>query len=248
MKLLKTFLISIFALQSVFAEIPVSKETALYTEYAILLESYATSTGVDYEAWYKSEKDLSEIDEILATWAALGLSKLSTSQQKAFYINLYNLGMIRAVFDHYPIDSVTEILPNFGIFTKKFIRQGDRTLSLDDIEKVILLKEYPDARIHFAVNCASRSCPPLRQEPFVSTSLDAQMDEQTKVYLNDPWGVQIEDGTAHISALFDWYRSDFPEGNLINYINAYRSGTKLPTDLDIQFLEYDWALNTPLPQ
>ena len=232
--------------QSLIAAISESEEAALYTEYAELLDAYSTETGVRYAAWAQSESDLQKLDKVLADWAVLDLETLNYAQRQAFYINLYNAGMLQAVFEYYPIKSVTEILPNFGIFTKKFIKQGDRVLSLDDVEKVILLKEYPDPRIHFAVNCASRSCPPLRAEPFISSKSDAQMDAQTRIYLNDQWGVHIKGNTVHVSALFDWYKNDFPGDNPLAYIKPYRKGTDIDESADIKFLQYDWALNTPL--
>ena len=247
MKFLNLSILALLLHSVGFATWSVDKETALYAEYALLLDKYATDTGVKYAQWAKSKEDLKILDSILENWATVDLSRLSTGQQKAFYINLYNAAMIQAVFQSYPIKSVTEILPDFGIFKKKFIKQGTRSLSLDDVEKGILLKEYPDGRIHFAVNCASRSCPPLRGEPFISSNLDAQMDEQTQLYFDSEWGVQVvSKKEIHISALFDWYRSDFPKGNLLSYINKYRSASKLPTSAKIKFLNYDWALNTPL--
>ena len=246
MNILRILLLALVCAPIASAEISLKKETALYSDYGALLEKYATDTGVRYEVWAKSKMDLQKLDAILASWADLDLEPLSYAQRQAFYINLYNAGMLQTVFDYYPIKSITEILPDFGIFKKKFIKQGDRILSLDDVEKAILLKEYPDPRIHFAVNCASRSCPPLRAEPFISDKSDAQMEAQTRIYLNDAWGVQVKSDMVHISALFDWYKQDFPGTNPLTYINPYRKGTDLDESADVKFLEYDWALNTPL--
>ncbi|MEM7672819.1 MAG: DUF547 domain-containing protein [Verrucomicrobiota bacterium] len=236
----------LFCTQILSAKRSDADEVALYSGYAELLQKYATDTGVRYAEWAENKEDLFEINRTLGKWAQVDLETFSTSQQKAFYINLYNLAMLAAVFDAYPINSVTEILPDFGIFTRKFIKQGNRTLSLDDVEKAILLKKYPDPRIHWSVNCASRSCPPLRAEPFISSRLDQQMDEMAQKFLNSPSGVQLDRDFVRISALFDWYRSDFPDGNLLEYINRYRKESAIPTDLEIQFLYYDWDLNTPM--
>ncbi|MGB0370755.1 MAG: DUF547 domain-containing protein [Opitutales bacterium] len=248
MKTLSILFALVFSAQALNAQFSEANESALYTDYAELLDKYATATGVDYAKWAKSTDDLKAVDSILKTWSKLDLSELSFDQQKAFYINLYNLGMLKAVFDAYPVKSVTEILPDFGIFKKPFIQQSGRTLSLDDVEKVILLKEYPDPRIHWAVNCASRSCPPLRSEPFLSSKLDEQMDEQAQIFLNDQWGVQVKGREVHVSALFDWYKHDFPTENPIEYINPYRTGAKLPAKASVKFLPYDWSLNTPLSE
>jgi len=216
-----------------------------YDEYARLLDTYATETGIRYEAWAADEADLAALEAVLEDWAAVDLPALPEPAQKAFYINLYNAAMLQAVFDHWPLESVKDIgaLP-FSIFKDDFIRQGDRRLSLDDVEKGILLKDYFDPRIHFAVNCASESCPPLRAEPFVAARLDAQLEEQTRDFARSDRAAQVDHAAKRVaySELLQWYDGDFPGEHPATYLNRYREEA-LPKDYAIDWIPYDWSLN-----
>lgn len=217
-----------------------------YSEYAVLLEKYVTDTGLRYAAWFESEEDLQALDSFLEQMAAIRVDQLSSPEQKAFYINLYNAAMLQAVFKAYPIDSVKAIgmLP-FSIFKKSFIDQGERVLSLDQIEKSILLVDFFDPRIHFAVNCASESCPPLRAEPFVAAQLEAQLEAQTRLFAMSDRAVRVDDERRInlYSSLFDWYNDDFPGKNPGEYLNIYREE---PVNLKYtyEWIPYDWSLNS----
>lgn len=217
-----------------------------YTDYAALLSEYVNESGIAYAEWFDDKEDLAKLESVLADFSSVEVSALNRSEQKAFYINLYNAGMIQAVFEAYPIDSVKDIgLIPFSVFKKDFIEQGTRLLSLDGIEKEILLKEYPDPRIHFAVNCASESCPPLRVEPFVGDRLEAQLDDQTRGFANSERALQIdpESGKHAYSSLFDWYAKDFGVKHPGEYLNRYRE-VALNLQSDFKWIPYDWSLNT----
>ncbi|MGJ8638877.1 MAG: DUF547 domain-containing protein [Opitutaceae bacterium] len=216
-----------------------------YTSYAELLSSYVKEDGVAYAAWFKHKADLQKLDSVLGSWAKLDVGSLSKDAQKAFYINLYNAGMLQAVFKNYPLKSVKDIgLIPFSIFKKDFIYQGGRTLSLDDVEKGILLKDSFDSRIHFAVNCASESCPPLRAEPFVGAKLEQQLDEQTRLFANSKRAARIDTKQKSIaySELFNWYAKDFAGEHPAKYLNKYRS-QQLPMNYQQTWIAYDWSLN-----
>lgn len=218
-----------------------------YTDYADLLERYVKESGVDYAGWYANKADLALLDAVLLDFAGVDLADLSDAEQKAFYINLYNAAMLQVVFQHYPVASVTEIGEQpFDVFKQAFIQQGGRLLSLDDVEKGILLKDYFDPRIHFAVNCASESCPPLRAEPFVADRLEAQMAAQTRHFAESSRAAQVDHEakrTAYTS-LMNWYKADFDCAlpTPACYLNQYRSEA-LPLDYAVDWIEYDWALN-----
>jgi len=239
MKLSVSFLICWVGALSAFG----FSEPSFYQPYAALLARYVEPTGVDYRAWRASNHDIQALDGFLESMAAVQVEQLDDAQQQAFFINLYNAGMIRAVLQHYPIATVTEILPGFGIFKKKFIRLGDRMLSLDGIEKGILLERWDEPRHHFAVNCASESCPPLRAEPFTGSKLDEQLDEQTQRFANSKHAAQVRqpEGKIYVSSLFNWYADDFPL-EPVAYLNQYR-GQPLSNQLPVGFIDYDWALN-----
>ncbi|MFW6218054.1 MAG: DUF547 domain-containing protein [Verrucomicrobiota bacterium] len=216
-----------------------------YSTYERLLERYVRDEGVRYEAWAGNEEDLAALDRFLKQAAVVDVPALGEAGQKAFYINLYNAAMLQAVFEHWPLDSVEEIgLLPFSIFKKKFIRQGGRRLSLDEVEKEILLKEYSDPRIHFAVNCASESCPPLRTEPYVGARLDAQLDEQARRFARSEHAARIDTAEERVafSELFKWYADDFPGDHPAEYLNAWRD-EKIPLDYATDWIPYDWSIN-----
>ena len=217
-----------------------------YSNYARLLETYVATTGVKYDAWFKNTADVYALDDVLRGMAQIDLEAYSKEEQAAFYINLYNAAMLQAVLKKYPLESVKEIgLLPFSIFRKDFIQLGDRELSLDDIEKGILLKEYFDPRIHFAVNCASESCPPLLNVPFLGSKLDAQLEMQTKAFATSARAARVLMGQSRIaySELFNWYKDDFAVENPAEFLNRYR---ELPLSLkySIDWIDYDWSLNS----
>lgn len=216
-----------------------------YSDYARLLENYVTKTGVRYEAWFNNKNDINALDDFLSELAAVDLSRYTDAEQKAFYINLYNAAMLQAVFKAYPKKSVKSIgLIPFSIFKKDFIEQNGRKLSLDDVEKGILLKEFFDPRIHFAVNCASESCPPLLNEPFSAEGLEDQLKEQTLAFAKSARAARVVLGKGRVdySELFKWYKDDFEGENPAEYINRYRD-RPLPLDLKVDWIPYDWSLN-----
>jgi hypothetical protein len=215
-----------------------------YSEYQRLLETYVVRAGVRYDAWSENEADLQALEDFLDYASGVDVPEHPREAQVAFYINLYNAAMLQAVFDHYPLDSVKDIgLLPFSIFKKDFIQQGDRMLSLDTIEKEILLKEFFDPRIHFAVNCASESCPPLMEVPFVAARLDEQLDRQTRAFANSARAarVSIDETSVAYSELFKWYADDFGVENPGEYLNRFRE-SPLPLDFKVEWIDYDWAL------
>lgn len=215
------------------------------TAYAVLLEKYVQPDGVRYEAWAAQQSDVHALDQVLADWAKIPVSELSPDAQKAFYINLYNAGMLQAVLHRYPIKSVKNIgLIPFSIFKKDFIQLGDDEISLDQIEKGILLKEFPDPRIHFAVNCASVSCPPLRAEPYRAEVLEAQLDQQASLFAEGDQAARVDTRqkrTAY-SELFKWYAEDFAVENPAVFLNRYRAEA-LPESYELTWIDYNWSLN-----
>lgn len=213
-----------------------------YTTYDALLKKYVSPDGVNYSAWSKNSTDKASLEKILKDWSKVQSKRLSKNDKAAFRINLYNAAMIDVVLDRYPIDSVTTIGQRFSIFQKNIIATPSGNISLDTLEKKTLFRDFPDGRIHFAVNCASVSCPPLRAEAFVGKELDRQLDEQAKQFANSKHAVQVSGSTAKYSELFNWYSKDFKTTNPAIYINKYRT-SKLKTSLKKDWIKYDWSLN-----
>ncbi len=216
-----------------------------YGDYARLLSKYVSEEGVDYDRWHETAADREALDRVLEGWSTVDPGSLDRDSATAFLINLYNAAMIDEVLNHYPLESVREIgfLP-FAVFRRDLVELNGETVSLDEIEKEMLLVDYFDPRIHFAVNCASVSCPPLRSEPYRGADLEDQLEDQTALFANGPHAARIlpnGKGTAY-SELFKWYADDFPGEDPAEYLNRYRA-EKLPTGHDVHWIDYDWSLN-----
>lgn len=204
-----------------------------------LLTDYVSADGmVDYQGLQADKQQLESYLERLAE--RIPGDHWSREEKLAYYINLYNAGTLRLILDHYPLQSIRDIRNPWG---KKRLRIGDKSYSLNDIEHGILRK-MNEPRIHFAVNCASFSCPKLLPEAFTAENIDAQLEAAAQAFINDPLRNRIDGDSALISRLFKWYKGDFTDkgGTLISYLNTYLEDP-LPEDTKLDFLPYDWSLN-----
>ena len=212
------------------------------SSYNQLLAKYAKVNGVDYKTWGDNKSDIESLDNILKEWSKVDSTKLSKNERAAFRINLYNASVVSVVLERYPLKSITKIGIPFSVFKRAIITTPAGKVSLDTLEKKQLLKDYPDPRVHFAVNCASVSCPPLRNEAFVGPELDQQLNEQAKQFVSSKHAVRIKGNTAEYSSLFDWCKKDFGSSNPAEIINKY-SDKKISTKLKMKWINYDWNLN-----
>lgn len=177
------------------------------------------------------------------------------AERMAFWLNVYNAYMLRFVLDRYPIDSVQSVgLIRGAAFREEFIPLGrlvgapdDGPISLNTVEHEILRK-MGDPRIHMAIVCASRSCPPLREEAFRAADLEAQLDDQARRFLASTERNRIDAAsrTLRLSKIFEWFREDFDAaGGLEAFVARYAPGDTswIRPGVRIEFSEYDWNLN-----
>lgn len=165
------------------------------------------------------------------------------AEQLAFHINAYNLLAIKMVIDHAPLESIKDagnLL--WPVWKRTAGTLGGEVVTLDDIEHR-RLRTLHDPRVHFAIVCASLSCPDLRGEPYRAASLDAQLDAQVRGFLdNSGKGLAVSGTGVHVSKIFDWFEEDFAAtGGVAKFIARYRTvpaGVALKADID-----YDWRLN-----
>ncbi|MFB6257504.1 MAG: DUF547 domain-containing protein [Flavobacteriales bacterium] len=205
-----------------------------------LLSDHVTDRGfVDYKGL---KQDPSLLDKAIAQLKEEKPSKGAPRKERlAFWINAYNAFAIQLVLDHYPIESIRDI---DRAFKRSFIRIDGAKYSLNSIEKGILLKEFDDPRIHYAVNCASISCPPLRGEPYRASELDEQLRDQAITFVNDPSKNRLKKDRVRISKIYDWYKGDFTKnGSLIGHLNEYAKDVRIEGEASIAYMEYDWGLN-----
>lgn len=171
----------------------------------------------------------------------------STNEQKAFWINVYNAFTIKLIIDNYPMKSIKDLGGSlYKVNTAwdiQFIKIGNDTYDLNNVEHGKLRREYNDPRVHFVLVCAAKSCPKLLNEAYSASKLDAQMDKAAKDFLKNSNKNKITPNKIEISSLFKWYKGDFTnDGSLINFLNQY-APLKINASASISYLDYDWSLN-----
>ena len=214
-------------------------------DYDALLKKYVSGGGVRYAAWKANAADVAAIDKVVAAIGAEDPSGLPRNVKLAFYINAYNAWIIDLMLKKHPGKGVRDYAPLFGIFTGKHIQIAGRKVSFNFLEKDLILKGIGEPRAHFAVNCASRSCPVLIPAAYDGATIDQVLDERSKAFTVNPLGVQLsKDGkSASLSMIFKWNADDFKAaGGAVAFINKYRP-QPLPANVRIDYQEYDWSLN-----
>lgn len=203
-----------------------------------LLKKHVSATGqVNYKG-IKAEK--SKLEDYLKTLSTNAPEESwSKAEQMAFWINAYNAFTIKLIVDNYPTSSITKLHAGKP-WDQKWIKIGSKTYTLNNIENDILRPQFKDARIHFAVNCAAKSCPPLLNAAWTATNLNSNLDAQAKKFINNPAFNKLSEKKAEVSKIFEWYAADF--GKLIDFLNKYAT-TKASAKAKVSYLEYDWGLN-----
>ncbi len=183
---------------------------------------------VAFDAYLKSLAD----NPIQSSW--------SRGQKMAYWINAYNAFTIKLIVDNYPVKSITD-LEGGKPWDKKWITLGGKTYSLNNIEHDILRPQYKDARIHFAVNCAAKSCPPVWNKAWTAANLNSQLERSAKAFINNANYNEVGGSNAAISKIFEWYAVDFGD-SITDYLNKY-AATKVDAGTSVTYKDYNWALN-----
>jgi hypothetical protein len=211
-----------------------------HSQWDKLLKKYVDSDGlVDYAGIKKEDKALQSYLKMLSSQEPN--DRWSVQELLAFYINLYNAYTVDLILDNYPVESIKDIS---GPWTRGIVPIGNNDLSLGGIENGVLRK-MNEPRIHFAINCASISCPKLLNEAYTAARINEQLDKATNQFINSDKN-EITIGNPKLSSIFDWYQKDFNidgEQDVIGYINQY-SEVKIEENAPIGYLEYNWNLNT----
>ncbi|MDN3202714.1 DUF547 domain-containing protein [Algoriphagus sediminis] len=214
-----------------------------------LLQKHVRPDGrVNYKGFISEKASLETYLELLSNNAP-DREVWSEEEQLAYWINAYNAFTVKLIVDNYPTESIRDLGPKLKIplvndvWHYKFFKIGGQESSLDEIEHSILRKEFEEPRIHFAINCASVSCPPLLNEAFFPEKLEAQLDKVAKGFVNDPSRNKISKNEVEVSAIFSWFKGDFTKnGSLIDFLNKY-SNIKINSDAKVSHMKYDWNLN-----
>ena len=218
-----------------------------------LLRTYVTDGAVDYKRWQTEAADV--LDGWLAKVSTVNVEQLETAEGIVFLINLYNAVVVQQVLRQYPIESVRPeiggLVPNWisflSFFKKKVYCLNGRDVSLDNIEHDILRKRYAEPRIHFALVCAAKSCPPLRSGAYFPQQVFEQLEEGAQQFVNNPEKVRYEatQNVLFCSKIFDWYEKDFltQANSVADYVQRYWQGSEFSPGVSVEYLPYSWALN-----
>ena len=217
-----------------------------HEKWTTLLEKHVNENGdVDYKGFVKDSVALNEYLQQLAKHSVN--DAWSYNEKKAYWINAYNAFTVKLIADNYPVKSIKDLGGSiYKVNTPwdiKFIKLGDKTYDLNNIEHSILRKDFTDPKIHAAVNCASISCPKLRTEAYIAEKLESQMEDQMRSFINNADKNTIGKNEVKISPIFKWFSGDFTEeGDIIDYLNKYAK-VKISAKADINYTDYNWNLN-----
>ncbi|MBP6827529.1 MAG: DUF547 domain-containing protein [Saprospiraceae bacterium] len=207
-----------------------------------LLQKYVSDEGrVNYKGLKADKEALYAYCELLAKNPVQ--DAWSREEKMAYWINAYNAFTIKLIVDNYPAKSIL----NFDggkTWDVRRIKLGDKKYSLNNIENDILRPQFKDARIHFAINCAARSCPPLWNRAYTAANLDSTLEMRAKAFINNADFNNLSPSRARVSKIFEWYAVDF--GDLKKFLNQYAAAPVKNTAV-VTYEEYNWDLNEQKP-
>jgi len=247
----------------------------LFEDYQVLLDRHLEEktldhdglvSAFDYQAALDDEDSMARVKDQRATLAEQSLDFIEDREiANAFWLNAYNFFMIAHILDERPDGKLIESVWDYGgrynpfrknVFERDFFEIGGDKYSLDAMEKDILLgndywdKGWADARVHFAVNCASVGCPPLRDEVYTGDNVAAYLEENTRRALNTHYHLKVDGSTLYLSSLFDWYEDDYKKeaDSVRDWLKEHgdeRVREKVEKTQRIRYIDYDWSLNKP---
>ncbi len=223
----------------------------------LLARHYDPARGMDYKAL--KAKDSQTLAGLRQRLAEVDPGSLPRNDQLAYWINLYNISVVSIVVDHYPVASIRDIstdpIIRLNVFKKPSVKVKGGSLSLNDIENGKIREAFEDPRIHFAINCAAESCPPIRTEAYAGPRIGEQLDDQARRFLNGPHGAHLEkDGDTlivHTTKVMDWFGEDFDKwgGGRLAFLKKYVSPDKRAQiekagqNAKLEYDSYSWKLN-----
>lgn len=230
--------VAVLTLLVVVQEAQAAPSEITYEKWNDVLERNVNRNGmVDYEA-LKDDEAFQQVIDMLSkvhpdeTW--------SRNEKMAYWINVYNAFTIKLIIDHWPVASINDIKEPWD---QQFINLKGKRYSLNQIEHEILRPQFNDPRVHFAINCASYSCPLLSEEAITPEQLDQQLERFTKNFINDPRRNTVAPGKLEVSKIFEWFAEDFEaSGGVRNFISKY-SNTDIADSVPVRYKDYDWSLN-----
>lgn len=217
---------------------PVIIEKVNHDLFNTLLKKHVSDQGnVNYKGFIK---DKSEFKTYLADLATnLPKDDWTKEDQLAYWMNVYNAYTIKLIIDHYPVKSIKDIKAPWDA---RFFKLGSKWYNLNEVEHKILRK-MNDPRIHFGINCASFSCPPILNKAFTAQNVNQELDQLAVRFINDKQRNTISENNIQISKIFQWFAKDFKtQGSLIDFLNKYADIT-INSKAKKTYKKYNWNLN-----
>lgn len=228
-----------------------SAPAADHSVFDTLLKRYVRGSSVDYKSWSENAQDWGALRGYIGALEGAQPSQMERSDALAFWINLYNATTLNLILDNYPVKSIKDIGGALSSpWKKELVAVEGKKLTLNQIENDIIRPSFLEPRIHFALNCAAKSCPPLRAGAFAGPDLEGQLEEQTRTFLGEAGTNYVgPKGELHLSKIFEWYGDDFKEakGSVVDFVAPYfpALAARAPNSKDpaVTFGDYNWKLN-----
>lgn len=232
-----------------------------HTDWDRFLQTYLVEgpNGVNLVRYGQvSSTDRVNLERYIQRLEQTAVSRLHPSEQKAFWINLYNALTTKVILDHYPVKTIRDIDISPGLFSngpwgRKLVTVENLNVSLDDIEHRILRPIWKDPRVHYGVNCASTGCPNLQPVAYTRDKAEDLLDKGAREYVNHPRGVGFQGKRLIISSIYSWFKDDFGgnEDGVIAHLKQYARPDLfklLESAARVSDYQYDWTLNDATPQ
>ncbi len=211
---------------------------AFFSKADAFFKTHVTNGRVAYK---NIKADPSELNALLQMAEGISVSKDNAAEYQSFWINGYNLSVIKGIISNYPVKQPLDVA---GFFDKTKYAIGGTNITLNDIENKLLRAVFPkEARFHFVLVCAGLGCPPIIDQAYTPATLESQLEKQTIAAINNPSFIQVNKNKVKISQIFEWYKGDFEhEGSVTDFIDKYKTD-KLPAKAKVSYYPYDWTLN-----
>lgn len=197
--------------------------------------------------------DRADLEGYVTTLEAVRVGGLNRDEQFSYWVNLYNARTLTLILAHYPVASIRAIKPEgallaLGPWRMKLLSVEGDALSLNDVEHEILRAQWRDARVHYALNCASIGCPNLAATAWRADGLSDALDQAARAFVNSPRGARLEGERLIVSRLYRWFSEDFgkSQSDVIAHLARYAApplASILAGRQAYDATDYDWSLN-----
>lgn len=212
-----------------------------FSKSDVFFRTYVISNKVDYKSLKIDSKTL---DELLAIASTIDLNNSDANNFKAFWVNTYNLIVIKSIVNKYP--AVKSAIDVNGFFDRNTYVVAKQNITLKQIENNMLKSTFKEPLLNFVLVCAANGCPPLVNEAYLPFTFEEQMLKRAKFSLNNSNFIRVNNitKTVEVSQIFEWYKEDFidKDKKILDFINKYRD-SKIDDSYTVAYYKYDWSLN-----